>query len=162
MAERQSLCLFCVSATWRKLQEPLQSQICLGPPISSLCSPRGLHRAPQGSTGPQGSLGIPRKPYFYIFLLSFWSIFGILGQILRFWVKIIWFFSFSNKNDAESSRNFVKIPFLNPKRPKLDQKWEIGHVRTCQDLSRRTSTYCKPAEILPSVSYTHLTLPTKA
>ena len=56
-------------------------------------------------------------------------------------------FEFSNKNDAESSINFVKIPFLNPKRAKLDQNSHFSHVRTCQDLSRRTSTYCKPAEI---------------
>ena len=42
--------------------------------------------------------------------------------------------SFSNKNDAESSGHFVKIPFLDLKRAKLDQKSEIGHVRTCQDL----------------------------
>ena len=47
-------------------------------------------------------------------------------------------FEFLRKNDAESSINFVKIPFLDPKRAKLDQQSEIGHVRTCQDLSRRT------------------------
>ena len=33
---------------------------------------------------------------------------------------------------------FVKNPSLNPKRAKLDQKSEIGHVRTCQDVSRST------------------------
>ena len=60
------------------------------------------------------------------------------------------FLSFSNKKHAESFRNFVKNLVLDPKRPKLDQKSEIGHVRTCQDLPRRTSTYCKPAEILLS------------
>ena len=52
---------------------------------------------------------------------------------------------------------------LNPKHAKFVQKSEIGHVRTCQDLSRRTSTYCKPADIfsiitpflflLPNLSY---------
>ena len=31
--------------------------------------------------------------------------------------------------------------------PDLPRSW-FGHVRTCQDLSRRTSSYCKPAEIL--------------
>ena len=40
--------------------------------------------------------------------------------------------SFSGKNDAESSINFVKIPFLDPKCAKLDQKSWFGHVRTCQ------------------------------
>ena len=30
--------------------------------------------------------------------------------------------SFSSKNDAESFRNFIKIPFLDPKRAKLVQK----------------------------------------
>ena len=34
------------------------------------------HRAPQGSTGPQGSLGIPRKPYFNLFLKLSFAIFG--------------------------------------------------------------------------------------
>ena len=42
--------------------------------------------------------------------------------------------SFSGKNDAESLCHFVKIQFLDLKRAKLDQKSEIGHVRTCQDL----------------------------
>ena len=42
--------------------------------------------------------------------------------------------SFSGKNDAESLCHFVKIPFLDLKRAKLDQKSEIRHVRTCQDL----------------------------
>ena len=38
------------------------------------------------------------------------------------------------KLEPELFINFVKIPFLDPKRAKLDQKSEIGHVRTCQDL----------------------------
>ena len=38
------------------------------------------------------------------------------------------------ENDAESLCHFVKIPFLDLKRAKLDQKSEIGHVRTDQDL----------------------------
>ena len=38
------------------------------------------------------------------------------------------------KNDGESLGYFVKIPFLDLKRAKLDQKSEIRHVRTCQDL----------------------------
>ena len=42
------------------------------------------------------------------------------------------FFDFSNKNYAESSRNFVKNQVLNLKHAKFDQKSEIGHVRTCQ------------------------------
>ena len=41
-----------------------------------------------------------------------------------------------------------KIPILYPKHVKFDQKSWFGHVRTCPDLSRRTSTYFKPAEIL--------------
>ena len=63
--------------------------------------------------------------------------------------------SFSGKNDAESLWNFVKNFILNPNHAKLDQKSWFGHVRTCQvviwtcpDLSRRTSTYFKPSEIL--------------
>ena len=66
------------------------------------------------------------------------GIFGICGQILRFLIKIMCFLSFSSKNHTESSRNFIKNFVLNPKLPKFEQKSEIGHVRTCQDLSRRT------------------------
>ena len=54
-------------------------------------------------------------------ILIFWGIFQIWGQILRFLVKITWFFSFSNKNDAESSRNFIKKWVLDPRRTKLVQ-----------------------------------------
>ena len=53
---------------------------------------------------------------------DFWGMFGILGQILRFLVKITCFLSFSSKNHAESSGNFVKNLILNPKRAKLNQK----------------------------------------
>ena len=45
-------------------------------------------------------------------------------------VKITWFLSFSGKNDAESLCHFVKIPFLDPKRAKLDQNSDFRHVRT--------------------------------
>ena len=68
------------------------------------------------------------------FLVIFCCIFGKICQILRFLIKITWFFSFSSKNDAESLCHFVKIPFLDLKRAKLDQKSWFGHVRTCQDL----------------------------
>ena len=68
----------------------------------------------------------------------------------------MWFLSFFSKNDAESLGYFVKIPFLDPKRAKLDQNSDFRHVRTCQDLSRRTSTYCKPAEILLFFQILHL------
>ena len=53
---------------------------------------------------------------------------GIFNQKLRFLVKITWFLSFSNKNDAESLCHFVKIPFLDPKRAKLDQNWRDKFV----------------------------------
>ena len=68
------------------------------------------------------------------------------GQILGFGRKTC-FLSFSRKNHADSSRQFVKNSVLDPQHTNFDQKSEIGHVRTCQDLSRRTSTYCKPADI---------------
>ena len=85
------------------------------------------------------------RKYLFTYLFIF---FGIFNWILRFWFKITWFLSFSGENDAESLCHFVKIPFLDPKRAKLDQNSDFRHVRTCQDLSRRTSTYCKPAEML--------------
>ena len=103
---------------------------------------------PQGSSGPQGSLGNPRKTYIYLFFYICWGIFWIFGQILRFLIRITWFLSFSSKNDAESLCHFVKIPFLDPKRAELDQNSDFHHVRTCQDLSSWTSTYCKSTEIL--------------
>ena len=58
------------------------------------------------------------------------------------------FFSFSTQNHTESSITFVKKSVFNPQRAKFDQNSDFGHVRTCQDLSKRTSTYCKPADIL--------------
>ena len=59
-----------------------------------------------------------------------WGILEFFGQILRFLVKITWFLSFSSKNDAESLCHFVKIPFLDPKRAKLDQNSDFRHLRT--------------------------------
>ena len=38
-------------------------------------------------------------------------------------------FSFPNKSHAESSRNFVKKQFFDPKRAKFDQNSSFGHVR---------------------------------
>ena len=80
--------------------------------------------------------------------------FRILGSGDKCYIKmLVWggfvlFFSFSTQSHAESSRNFVYNQVLDPKCAKLDQNSDFGHVRTCQDLSRRTNTYCKPAEIL--------------
>ena len=59
---------------------------------------------------------------FLDYFSDFRGIFRIFGQILGFWVKITCFLSFSNRNDAESSINFIKIQFLDPKRAKLVQK----------------------------------------
>ena len=87
------------------------------------------------------------------FLLIF---LGLLVKILEIWFGRNLFFSFSRQSHAESSRSFVKNSAFDPKRAKLNQKSEIGHVRTCQDLSRRTSTYCKPAEILLFFQKLHL------
>ena len=87
------------------------------------------------------STGVLRKPVFL-------RIFKVLCQILCFLLEKTCFLSFSKQNHAESSRNFVKNSVLDPKTAKLNQKSWFGHVRTCQDLSKRTSTYCKPTEIL--------------
>ena len=54
-----------------------------------------------------------------------------LIKILKLFVKITCFLSFSKQNHAESSRNFVKNLVLDPKRAKFDQKSWFGHVRTC-------------------------------
>ena len=39
------------------------------------------------------------------------------------------------QSHAVSSRNFVQNLVMEPKHAKFDQNLEIGHVRTCQDLS---------------------------
>ena len=82
-------------------------------------------RTSQGSLGNLGIVGT---------FFDFSGIFLIFCHILRFFVKIMCFLSFSSKNHEESFINFVKILFWDPKRAKFDQKSEIGHVRTCQDL----------------------------
>ena len=91
----------------------------------------GLHRA----------TGVPRKLRIFGIFQIFFCIFGIFCQILLFLVKIMWFLSFSSKNDAELFINFVKIQFLDPKRAKLVQK-SYGKftesLQNLQDLSRRT------------------------
>ena len=69
--------------------------------------------------------------------------FGISGQILRFWVKTPWFLSFSNKSHAEPSINFVKNSVLNPKCAKLDQTSDFGHVRTYSWLHKLRNTQGK-------------------
>ena len=71
------------------------------------------------------------------------------------------FLSFSKQNHSESSRNFFQNQILNPKHAKSDQPSEIGHVRTCQDLSRRTNTFCKPAVIRLFFQKLHLSIFTK-
>ena len=80
-----------------------------------------------------------QEPIFKDFL----GIFGIFGQILRFLIKITWFLSFSSKNDAESLCHFVKIPFLDQKRAKLDQNFDFGHVRTYSWLHNLRNTQGK-------------------
>ena len=58
-------------------------------------------------------------------------------------VKITWFLSFSGKNDAESLGHFVKIPFWDLKRAKLDQNSDLGHVRTLSWLHKLRNTQGK-------------------
>ena len=48
--------------------------------------------------------------------------FKFLFKYYFFFVKTTWFLSFSNKNDAESSRNFIKKQVLDPKRAKFVKK----------------------------------------
>ena len=89
------------------------------------------HNFENAHTGPQGSLGIPRKSYFNLFLGIPFGIFGIFGQILRLLIKITWFLSFSSKNDAESLCHFVKIPIFGPETCQIGPKlW----LPSCPDL----------------------------
>ena len=64
--------------------------------------------------------------------------FEFVCKILGFSLKITCFLSFPSKSHAESPRNFIHNLVVDPKRAKFNQKSEIGHVRTCQDLSRKT------------------------
>ena len=82
-------------------------------------------------------------PYILTYFPGFFGYLWIFNQILRFLMKITWFLSFSNKNDAESSINFVKIPFLDPKRAKLDQNSDFRHVRTYSWLHKLRNTQGK-------------------
>ena len=85
-----------------------------------------------------------------------WGIFGIWGQILRFFVKITWFLSFSGKNDAESLCHFVKIPFLDLKRAKLDKKSDFSHVRTLSWLHKLRNTQGKIPPCTWNISRKHI------
>ena len=62
--------------------------------------------------------------YFYIFLY-----FLIFGQTISFFVDKTCFLGFSSQSHAESSRNFVKKPVLNPKHAKFNPNSSFGHVR---------------------------------
>ena len=93
---------------------------------------RAPHRGPpQGS--PQGSLG---NRIILCIVFDLFGIFAILGQILRFFVKITWFFSLSNKKDAESSRNFIEILVLEPKRSKFVQQSYGKFTESLRNLPR--------------------------
>ena len=64
---------------------------------------------PQGSTGPQGTLGKPVFDIdFWVIFLDFCGIFEIFCQLLKFFVEKTCFFSFSRQNHTESFRNFFK------------------------------------------------------
>ena len=53
------------------------------------------------------------------------------------------FSSFSTQNHTESFINSVKIQFLDPKRAKLDQNSDFGHVRTYSWLHKLRNTQGK-------------------
>ena len=92
--------------------------------------------------GPYGPIRAHRDPQHALCIFGdFLSIFRIFGQILGFLIKITWFLSFSSKNDAESSRNFMKILFLDPKRAKLVQK-SLRKVYGKYTESSKTSKTC--------------------
>ena len=87
-----------------------------------------------------------KAPIKAICLRIFCSLSGIFNICLCFlpkcWSSLVsksCFFNFSTQNHAESFGNYLKKSALDPKRAKLNQKSEFGHVRTCQGQSRRTS-----------------------
>ena len=114
----------------------------MGPmgPIWAHMGPYGANRGPYGAhMSPYGPIWAHMGPYGAI-----WAHKGLyFGQILKFLIKIMWFLSFSNKNDAESLCHFVKIPFLDPKRAKLDQNSDFRHVRTYSWLHKLRNTQGK-------------------
>ena len=58
------------------------------------------------------------------------------------------FFELLQAKPCRIIQKFRQKQILNPKDANICQQSEIRHVRTCQDLSRRTNTYCKPAAML--------------
>ena len=79
----------------------------------------------------------------FTYVPGFWGYFQDCWSNIRFFRKNNVFFSFSGKGHAESSINFVKITFLDPKRAKLDQNSDFGHVRTYSWLHKLRNTQGK-------------------
>ena len=90
------------------------------------------HRGPHGPVHGRLKRGNPKGGTLLRYSLIFLYVFCFL-------VSKQCFLSFSTQNHAESSRNFVKNSFLNPKPTKFDQNSDFGLCRACQGQSRRTS-----------------------
>ena len=88
------------------------------------------------ATGPQG-----RKPRISGYFSEFLGSFSDFLLNIRFLVKIMWFLSFSSKNDVESFRNFIKIQFLDRNMRNWSKSLTESLLKVYvifQDLSRRT------------------------
>ena len=94
---------------------------------------------------PQGSLENLGFSFILFGFVRYFLDFGLDNKDFSRKEHVFW------ASPAKAMQNHLEISSKNSilklKHAKFKQKSEIGHVRTCQDLSRRTSTYCKSAEI---------------
>ena len=103
---------------------------------------------------------------------EFWSKFACCGSKTEFLMKFLddpaWlclekqkkhtnFLDSSTQNHAEPFWNYLEKSVLDPKRAKLDQNSDFGHVRTRQGQSRRTGP-CQQSRLLFSSQKLHPSL----
>ena len=92
-------------------------------------------------TCPGGQVLVSKADFCFYYFRNYTFPFFIINLMIL--VEITWFLSFSGKNDAESLCHFVKIPFLDPKRAKLDKNSDFRHVRTYSWLHKLRNTQGK-------------------
>ena len=68
------------------------------------------------------------KPRFYFQNFKFYDFYILINHFMFFFIDKICFWEASTQNHAEPSGNYLKKSVLDPKRAKLDQKSEHGHV----------------------------------
>ena len=105
---------------------------------------RGVYYRSDGRHGLKFTLKAPRNLGILRNFPDVWGIFLMFCQILGFLVKVTWFLGFSSKNDADSSRNFIKklsfgteICEIGPNVSTESWRKVYGIFQDLQDLSRK-------------------------